>query len=34
LENAENVIQAFKQVLPEEKILMAKIDLQGVRLMG
>jgi pantoate kinase len=33
-ENAENVIQAFKQVLPEEKILMAKIDLQGAKLMG
>ncbi len=34
LENAENVVQAFKQVLPHEKILVAKIDLQGARLIG
>jgi pantoate kinase len=34
LENAENVVQAFKQVLPEEKVLVAKIDLQGARLVG
>lgn len=34
LENAEKVVQAFKQVLPEEKILVAKIDLQGARLVG
>jgi pantoate kinase len=34
LENAEKVVQAFKQVLPEEKVLMAKIDLQGARLTG
>ncbi len=34
LENAENVVQAFKQVLPKEKILIAKIDIQGARLIG
>jgi pantoate kinase len=34
LENAENVIQAFKRVLPEEKILTAQIDIQGARLIG
>jgi pantoate kinase len=34
LENADNVVQAFKQVLPEEKVLVAKIDLQGARLVG
>jgi pantoate kinase len=32
LENAENVAQTFKQVLPREKILIAKIDTQGARL--
>jgi pantoate kinase len=34
LENAENVVQAFKQVLPEDKILIAQIDIQGARLIG
>jgi pantoate kinase len=34
LENADNVVQAFKQVLPEEKILLTKIALQGARLVG
>ena len=34
LENAENVAQAFKQVLPENKILVASVDVQGARLMG
>ena len=34
LENADNVVQAFKQVLPEEKVLVAKIDVQGARLVG
>jgi pantoate kinase len=34
LENAQNVIQAFKQALPQEKILTAKIDVQGARLTG
>lgn len=33
-ENAENVVQAFKQVLPQEKILVAKVDIQGARLLG
>lgn len=32
--NAENVAEAFKQVLPEDKILVARIDLQGARLLG
>ena len=34
LENADNVVQAFKQVLPEKKVLVAKIDVQGARLVG
>lgn len=33
-ENAGNIAEAFKQVLPNEKILVAKIDLQGARLVG
>jgi pantoate kinase len=33
-ENAATVIQAFKQVLPEERIISAEIDLQGARLLG
>jgi pantoate kinase len=33
-ENAENIAEAFKQLLPNEKILVAKIDLQGARLVG
>jgi pantoate kinase len=33
-ENAENIAEAFKQVLPNEKIIVAKIDLQGARLVG
>jgi pantoate kinase len=32
LENAERVAQAFKKVLPPEKILVAEIDFQGARL--
>jgi pantoate kinase len=32
--NAEDVAEAFKQVLPEDKILVARIDLQGARLLG
>jgi len=32
LENAENVAQAFKRLLPRDKILVAKIDTQGARL--
>jgi pantoate kinase len=33
-ENAGNIAEAFKQLLPNEKILVAKIDLQGARLVG
>jgi len=33
-ENAKNVAEAFKQVLPNEKVLGAKVDLQGARLIG
>ena len=33
-ENADNIAEAFKQLLPNEKILVAKIDLQGARLVG
>ncbi len=32
LENAERIVQAFKQVLPTERILVSKIDIQGARL--
>ena len=31
-ENAGNIAEAFKRVLPNEKILVAKIDFQGARL--
>jgi pantoate kinase len=34
LENAESAVQAFKQVLPQDKILVAKVDVQGARLIG
>jgi pantoate kinase len=33
-ENAAEIAEAFKQVLPNEKILTAKIDFQGARLVG
>ncbi len=33
-ENAENIAEAFKQVLPNQKILVAKVDFQGARLIG
>ena len=33
-ENVEDIIEAFKQVLPNEKILTAKIDFQGARLVS
>jgi pantoate kinase len=33
-ENAENIAEAFKQLLPNERVLVAKIDLQGARLVG
>jgi pantoate kinase len=34
LGNADQVVEAFKQVLPESQILAARIDLQGARLIG
>lgn len=34
LENVEKVTQAFKELLPEEKILVAKVDINGARLIG
>jgi len=34
LENAESVVQAFKRVLPQSKILVAQVDTQGARLIG
>ncbi len=33
-DKAENVLQVFKKHLPQERILKAKIDLQGARLLG
>jgi pantoate kinase len=33
-ENADRVVQAFKRVLPQEKICIANIDNQGARLIG
>jgi len=30
----EAVLQVFKRQLPQERILTAKIDLQGARLLG
>jgi hypothetical protein len=33
-ENAKNVAEAFKRVLPNEKVLEAKVDFQGARLIG
>jgi pantoate kinase len=32
-ENLNSVLQAFKNVLPNEKVLLSKVDLQGVRLL-
>lgn len=32
-ENVEKVMQAFKKVLPDEKVLSSRVDLQGVRLL-
>jgi pantoate kinase len=34
LENVENVVHAFKRVLPREKIIVARVDVQGARLVG
>src|SRR3990170_1141361 len=33
-ENAENVAEAFKQILPSERIIKAKVDFQGARLLA
>jgi len=33
-ENAEKVAQAFKRVLPEERVLVANVELGGARLLG
>lgn len=33
LENAEMVVQAFKRVLPQDKILVSQVDVQGARLL-
>jgi len=33
-ENLESVMQVFKKVLPNERVLAGKVDLQGVRLLG
>jgi pantoate kinase len=33
-ENAERLVQAFKLVLPPEKILVSNVDTQGARLLG
>jgi len=33
-ENASQVAEAFKQVLPSENVLVSKIDFQGARLVG
>lgn len=32
--NAKNVVEAFKQALPSERVLMSEIDFQGARLMN
>ena len=33
-ENADQVAEAFKQVLPFENVIVSKIDFQGARLVG
>jgi pantoate kinase len=33
-ENVQNLVQAFKQVLTQNEIIVAKIDFQGARLLG
>jgi len=33
-ENVDKVAEAFKQVLPSEKVIVSKIDFQGARLVG
>lgn len=32
--NAQNVVQAFKQVLTQDQITVSKVDFQGARLLG
>jgi len=34
LEKAQKVVQAFKEVLPQEKIITSRVDTQGARLIG
>ena len=34
IDNVENLVQAFKQVLPQERILLARVDYQGARLLS
>lgn len=34
LENAEKVAQVFKRILPEDKVLVARVELYGARLLG
>jgi len=34
VDKVEAVVQAFKKVMPSEKILIAKIDLQGAHRLG
>jgi len=34
LENVENVVHAFEQVLPKEKIIVSRLGIQGARLVG
>ena len=33
-ENAETVAEAFKRVLPDEQVIVSKVDFQGARLVG
>lgn len=33
-ENAETVAEAFKKVLPDEQVIVSKVDFQGARLIG
>jgi len=34
MENVDNVVEAFKGVMPQDKILVSRIDTQGARLVG
>jgi hypothetical protein len=34
LENAEKVAQAFKQILPEDSVLVSNVELYGARLLN